>query len=67
MVKQKTHKIKKCPECGSTGVGVVLGGEKGRVSKGWECKSCKWKGRSIDEKELSENEFMEHLYKMEGK
>lgn len=65
--KEKTFRVKKCPECGSTEIEVVLGGGEGKASKGWECKACKWKGKSPDKKELSEKEFMENLDKMEGK
>lgn len=63
--KEKTFKVKKCPECGSTEVEVILSGEEGKGSKGWECKSCKWKGENPEEKEVSGDEFMEHLDKME--
>lgn len=65
--KGKTFRVKKCPECGGTEVGVILSGEEGKGSNGWECKSCKWTGRSPEEKEMSEDEFMEHLNKMDGK
>jgi hypothetical protein len=41
--------------------------KEGRGSRGWECKSCKWKGKRPDEKELPEDEFMKHLDKVEGK
>ncbi len=63
----KTFKVKKCPKCGSTEVSVVLRQEEGRGKSDWECKSCKWKGTNIGEKELSEDEFLVHLEKMEGK
>ena len=62
--KGKTFKLRKCPECGSKNIGVVLGQEEGKG--GWYCKSCKWEGESVDEKELSEKEFVEHL-NSEGK
>ncbi len=62
--KGKTFRVKKCPECGSTEVEVILSGEEGKGSKGWGCKSCKWKGENSEEKEMSEDEFMEHLDKM---
>lgn len=54
----KTFKIRKCPECGSKDVGVVLVGEEGKGTGEWECRKCKWKGRDIEEKELTEEEFM---------
>ena len=57
----KTFNVKKCPECGSYDVNVVLTGEEGRGAKEWECKKCKWQGREIDEEELSEDEFMKYL------
>ena len=54
----KTFKIRECPKCNSTDVGVVVGKEK----KGeWECHKCKWAGKEIREKELSEEEFMKYL------
>lgn len=64
---EKKFKVKKCPECGSTEVAIVLVGEEGKSADNWECKACKWKGRNIEEKELTEDEFLEHLEKMEGK
>lgn len=54
----KTFKIKECPECGSDDVGVVIGGE-----EAWECRKCKWNGTNIVEKELTEDELMEHMDK----
>jgi len=61
--KGKTFKLKRCPKCESDKVSVVVGGEEGKGSKGWECKKCKWNGRDIKEDELSENEFMKYLDK----
>lgn len=58
--KAKSFRVKKCPECGSTGVEIILGGEEGRGNKGWECKSCNWKGRDVVTGEVSEEEFMKH-------
>ncbi|HTY43962.1 MAG TPA: hypothetical protein VMC80_01855 [Patescibacteria group bacterium] len=57
----KTFKVKKCPECGSNNVNVVLTGEEGKSAKEWECKKCKWKGKEIEEEELTEDEFMKYL------
>ena len=54
----KAYKVKKCPKCGGTNVGVVLGQEEGRGKSEWECKKCKWKGKDIDEKEVGEEEFL---------
>ncbi len=54
--KTKTFKLRRCPECNSEDVGVVIG-ENGI----WECKKCKWKGRDIKENELNEEEFMKYL------
>ncbi len=58
--KGKTFKIRECPKCKSDQVSVVVGKEK--VGE-WECKKCKWKGSSVNEKELTEDEFMKYLDK----
>jgi len=58
---EKTFKVRKCPECGSDEVSVVLGGDEGKGSKGWECKKCSWSGININEEELTEDEFMKYL------
>ncbi len=58
---EKTFKVKKCPECGSDKVNVLLTGEEGKAAREWECKKCKWHGKDIDEKELTEEEFMKYL------
>ena len=65
--KEKRYKIRICPKCKGSEVAVVLTGEEGKGKGEWECKKCKWKGKNIDEKELSEDEFLEHLDKIEGK
>jgi formate dehydrogenase maturation protein FdhE len=57
----KTFKIRKCPKCGSNKVNVVLTGEEGKGAREWECKKCKWKGKNVEEKELSEEQFMKYL------
>lgn len=57
----KIFSIRICPKCGSSKVGVILGGEEGKGSSGWECYACKWKGMDIKEKELGEEEFMKYL------
>ena len=57
----KTFKVKKCPKCKSVKVRVVLGGEEGKGSSGWECETCKWKGKSVEEEELSEEKFMKFI------
>tara|TARA_B100001971_G_C18137174_1_gene508299 strand:+ start:489 stop:869 length:381 start_codon:yes stop_codon:yes gene_type:complete len=56
--KGKTFKLKRCPECGSDNVSVVVERE---VKGMWECRECKWKGTNIKEDELSEEEFMKYL------
>ena len=56
----KTFKIRKCPKCGSDSVNVKITGEEGKSGE-WECKKCKWEGRNVKEKELSEDEFMKYL------
>ncbi len=58
---EKTFKVRVCPKCKSDNVRVVLTGEEGKGAKDWECLKCKWEGRNIDEKELSEDEFMKYL------
>ncbi|MFA5953227.1 MAG: hypothetical protein WC812_01410 [Candidatus Pacearchaeota archaeon] len=65
----KTYKIKICPKCKSDNVGVVLieSSEETGGGKEWECRKCKWKGKSPVDKELTEDEFLEHLDKQEGK
>jgi len=65
--KGKTFKIKICPKCGNNEVRVVLGGEEGKGDNGWECKSCSWVGKEVEDKEMNEKEFMKHLENMEGK
>lgn len=57
--KGKTYSIKVCPKCQSNNVQVVLTGEEGKNTGEWECKKCKWKGRNIGEKDVSEDEFLE--------
>lgn len=65
--KGKTYKIKKCPECRSSEVKVVIGGAEGKGSKGWECNSCSWKGKEVAVEEVTEDEFIEYLDKLDGK
>ena len=58
----KTFKVRKCPECGSDNVGVVLGLEEEGKGRGeWECRACDWRGFNVDEKEMSEDEFLKFL------
>lgn len=59
----KIYKVKQCPKCKSTDVGVVLIGEEGKKASDWECRKCKWKGTNINEKEVSEDEFLELMEK----
>jgi len=61
--KEKTFKLRRCPECESDDVGVVISGEesKGKSKGQWECHKCNWKGADINEIELSEEEFMKYL------
>jgi len=58
---KKTFKIRECPKCKSDEVQVVLTGEEGKGRGEWECKKCKWVGKNVIEKKLSENEFMKYL------
>ena len=70
----KVFKLRICPKCGSDNVNVVLSGndsgddEEDSISETkevgeWECKKCKWHGKKVEEKELTEEEFMEYLDK----
>jgi DNA-directed RNA polymerase subunit M/transcription elongation factor TFIIS len=65
--KGKKFKIKVCPKCGSDDVAITLSNldfeEESNTGKQWECKKCKWKGTEIKEKNLTEDELMEHLDK----
>lgn len=57
----KTFRLRRCPECNSDEVSVVLNGEEGKGSGEWECKKCKWSGKNVKEEELTEDEFMKYL------
>ena len=59
----KTFKIRECPECGSDDVGLVLSNSDSEEGGGkeWECRKCKWVGGKVNEKELTEDEFMKYL------
>jgi len=63
----KTFRIKVCPKCGSDEVGITLSNmdseEESNTGKQWECRKCKWTGGNVKEKELTEDELMEHLDK----
>ena len=63
--KEKTFKIKECPECRSNNVGLVLSNldleEETNTGKQWQCHKCGWKGEDIVKKELTEDEFMKYL------
>lgn len=69
--KGKKYKVKKCPECGGSEVKIVLSNldseEATSTGKEWECKQCNWKGQKPKVEEMSEDEFLEYLDKMEGK
>lgn len=54
----KTYKLRVCPKCGSDDVGVMLVGQEGKRADNWECKKCKWNGKDIAEKEISEDDFL---------
>ena len=71
----KIFKVKVCPKCGSSEVKVVIDGKEGFGNKernsvaaapSWECKSCSWSGENVKEKEMSEDEFLEHTERMEN-
>ena len=57
----KTFNIRLCPKCGNDNVNVLLTGEEGKKADNWECKKCRWQGREVKEKELTEDEFMKYL------
>jgi hypothetical protein len=57
----KTYKLRVCPKCENSDVGVVLGYEEGKGKGEWECKKCKWIGKDIKEQELSEEEFLKKM------
>ncbi len=61
----KTFKIRVCPKCGSDEVVIVLSNsdseEDSKTGKEWKCRKCGWKGSNINEKELTEDEFMKYL------
>jgi len=50
--KKKLFFKKVCPSCGSSKLKVVIG-EVGF----WKCESCDYKGKKINKKEISEDEF----------
>lgn len=54
----KVYKIRKCPECGSAEVSVVLVGKEGQKADNWQCAKCKWVGRDVQIEEVSEDEFL---------
>jgi hypothetical protein len=60
-IKGKAFKVRKCPKCGGSDVGVVLVGEEGKKADNWECKKCKWKGKDIKIEEVGEEEFLKNM------
>ena len=60
--KEGEFRIKICHDCKGSDVNVVIG-EVGM----WKCKKCEWKGSDIDEKSVSEDEYLELIEKMDGK
>jgi len=59
--KGKTFKVRECPKCSSDDVGVLLGNDEGKRTGEWECHKCKWTGKDILEKELSDEEFIKRM------
>jgi len=59
----RIFKIKQCPECKSDDVKIVLSGKDSEQGGGkeWKCNKCSWTGENIQEKELTEDEFMKYL------
>jgi hypothetical protein len=60
---EKTFKVRECPKCKSDDVGVVLSGSNSEEGGGkeWGCRKCKWEGKDVIEKDLTEEEFMKYL------
>jgi len=42
--------IKKCPECGSKEIKIIIGK--------WKCPKCGWIGLNIEEEEVNDEEFI---------
>jgi hypothetical protein len=59
----KTFKVRRCPECKSDEVKLVLSNSDSEQGGGkdWECSKCKWVGPQVNEDELTEDEFMKYL------
>jgi len=59
----KTFKLRRCPECNSDDVGIVLSNSAEEEGGGeeWECRKCGYKGSEIKLDELTEDEFMKYL------
>jgi len=55
---EKVFKVRKCPECRSENVKVIVEKE---ARGAWECSSCSWKGMEPEREEFTEEEFMKHL------
>ena len=60
---EKIFKVRRCPECDSDDVKIVLSGSDSEEGGGreWECKKCGWVGEDVKKEELTEEEFMEYL------
>ncbi|MEA3329639.1 MAG: hypothetical protein U9Q06_02745 [Nanoarchaeota archaeon] len=54
--KEKKYVIKICPKCKSDNIGMVIGGQIGI----WECRDCGFKGPSMIEKEMTEDEYLDY-------
>jgi len=61
----KTFKVRECPKCSSDDVGVLLGSDEGKRTGEWECHKCKWTGKDIVEKKLTEDEFLDYTINKE--
>lgn len=59
--KEKTFKIKKCPECRGYDVSIVIAEGEEKTTGEWKCHKCNWRGKNIEEEELGEEEFMKYL------
>ncbi len=57
----KTFKVRRCPECKSDEVSVVLGFDEGKGKGEWECKKCGWIGKNVKEEKMNEEQFMKYL------
>ena len=58
---RRTFKIRRCLECNSDSVSVVLIGEEGKAAMEWQCNKCKWQGKNVKEIEMNEEELLKNF------